>query len=65
MKASLCFLLWMPAAAGAQQTDRVTVSGIIDVYYSYDFTRPANRIRPFATEPARTHHLVACSHTLT
>jgi hypothetical protein len=49
---SLGFLMCSPVGLLAQD-DRFAFDAVIDVYYSYDSTRPPNRTRPFATEPAR------------
>jgi hypothetical protein len=53
MKRALFLLVLLPGVAAAQGTGGLTVDAVVDGYYAYDFTRPPNRIRPFATQVSR------------
>jgi hypothetical protein len=40
-------------AQDADTTPRLTFGAFVDGYYAYDFSRPAERLRPFTTQAAR------------
>ncbi len=53
---SLLALLLTASAANAQVPDtttKVRLSGFVDAYYAYDFTKPADGERRFTTQPVR------------
>jgi hypothetical protein len=43
------------AFAQADSVARTTVSGFVDVYYAYAFSRPPSRERSYTTQPLRHH----------
>src|SRR3972149_6476923 len=55
--AKRCLLLFVvglaPLSVVAQEQPKTTVSGFVDVYYCYDFSRPLSRDRSFTTQPMR------------